>query len=327
MRRSGRAPAGSPPRSPGAASEPGDTVAVMLPNTPPMLEAHFGVPMAGAVLNSINIRLEPATIAYILEHGAARVLLADCRVRADHQGGADPPRAPAARGRRARPAVPRRGRAPRRGDLRGAACGRRGELRAALPGRRMAGDRPELHLGHHGPAQGRRGPSPRRLARRDRPGARQRDGPASDLSLDLAHVPLQRLGVHLERDAAGGHARVPAPGRGGARLRGDRRARGDSPVRRADRDEHDRQCAGRGAHPVRPSGAGDDRRRGAARGRPAEARGAGHRRDPPLRPDRVLRPGHGLRLAGGTGMRSRPTTRRGCRRARACATRRSRRWR
>src|SRR5262245_4810562 len=56
---------------------PGDTVAAMLPNTPPMLEAHFGVPMAGAVLNSINFRLEPATIAYILEHGAAKVLLTD----------------------------------------------------------------------------------------------------------------------------------------------------------------------------------------------------------------------------------------------------------
>jgi fatty-acyl-CoA synthase len=56
---------------------PGDTVAVMLPNTPPMLEAHFGVPMAGAVLNSINIRLEPATIAYILEHGAGKALLTD----------------------------------------------------------------------------------------------------------------------------------------------------------------------------------------------------------------------------------------------------------
>jgi fatty-acyl-CoA synthase len=56
---------------------PGDTVAVMLPNTPPMLEAHFGVAMAGAVLNSINTRLEPATVAFILEHGAAKVLLTD----------------------------------------------------------------------------------------------------------------------------------------------------------------------------------------------------------------------------------------------------------
>ena len=51
---------------------PGDTVAVMLPNTPPMLEAHYGVPMCGAVLNTINIRLEPATIAYILRHGGPR---------------------------------------------------------------------------------------------------------------------------------------------------------------------------------------------------------------------------------------------------------------
>ena len=57
--------------------EPGDTVAVLLPNTPPMLEAHYGVPMAGAVLNSINIRLEPQTIAFILLHGGAKVLLTD----------------------------------------------------------------------------------------------------------------------------------------------------------------------------------------------------------------------------------------------------------
>ena len=56
---------------------PGDTVAVMLPNTPPMLEAHYAVPMTGAVLNSINIRLEPQTIAYILEHGGAKVLVTD----------------------------------------------------------------------------------------------------------------------------------------------------------------------------------------------------------------------------------------------------------
>lgn len=57
--------------------KPGDTVAVILPNTPPMLEAHYGVPMAGAVLNSINIRLEAQTIAYILDHGGAKVLLTD----------------------------------------------------------------------------------------------------------------------------------------------------------------------------------------------------------------------------------------------------------
>ncbi|MCH8154257.1 MAG: acyl-CoA synthetase [Proteobacteria bacterium] len=55
----------------------GDTVAIMAPNTPAMLEAHTGVPMAGAVLNPLNIRLDPATIAFILEHGGAKVLLTD----------------------------------------------------------------------------------------------------------------------------------------------------------------------------------------------------------------------------------------------------------
>jgi len=57
--------------------KPGDTVAAMLPNTPPMLEAHHGVPMAGAVLNALNVRLEAETIAYILDHGEANVLLTD----------------------------------------------------------------------------------------------------------------------------------------------------------------------------------------------------------------------------------------------------------
>ena len=55
----------------------GDTVAALLPNTPAMLEAHYGVPMAGCVLNTINTRLDAATIAYILDHGEARIVLVD----------------------------------------------------------------------------------------------------------------------------------------------------------------------------------------------------------------------------------------------------------
>jgi fatty-acyl-CoA synthase len=54
-----------------------DTVAVMAPNTPPMYEAHFGVPMCGAVLNTLNTRLDAETIAFMLRHGGARVLIAD----------------------------------------------------------------------------------------------------------------------------------------------------------------------------------------------------------------------------------------------------------
>src|SRR3984957_11661252 len=55
----------------------GDTVSGMLANTPAMLEAHYGVPMAGAVLNTINTRLDAAIIAFPLDHGEAKVLIAD----------------------------------------------------------------------------------------------------------------------------------------------------------------------------------------------------------------------------------------------------------
>ena len=54
-----------------------DTVAVMLPNTPPMVEAHFGIPMAGAVLNALNTRLDPETVAFMLDHGEAKVVIVD----------------------------------------------------------------------------------------------------------------------------------------------------------------------------------------------------------------------------------------------------------
>lgn len=55
----------------------GDTVSVMLSNTPPMLDAHFGVPMTGAVLHSINTRLDPATIAFQLDHCQSKLLIVD----------------------------------------------------------------------------------------------------------------------------------------------------------------------------------------------------------------------------------------------------------
>ncbi|MCE8002788.1 acyl-CoA synthetase [Billgrantia ethanolica] len=57
--------------------KPGETVAVMLPNVPAMFEAHFGVPLAGCVLNTLNIRLDAEAIAYMLEHGEAQAVLVD----------------------------------------------------------------------------------------------------------------------------------------------------------------------------------------------------------------------------------------------------------
>ena len=55
----------------------GDTVAAMLPNIPAMNELHFAVPMAGAVLNALNIRLDPPSIAFQLDHGGAKMIVVD----------------------------------------------------------------------------------------------------------------------------------------------------------------------------------------------------------------------------------------------------------
>ena len=55
----------------------GDTVTIMAPNVPALLEAHYGVPMVGAVLNALNYRLDARSIGFILEHGEAKCLIAD----------------------------------------------------------------------------------------------------------------------------------------------------------------------------------------------------------------------------------------------------------
>ena len=89
----------------------GDTVAVMLPNTPPMVEAHFGIPMAGAVLNAINTRLDPATVAFMLDHGEAKAVIVDPEFAAGDGAGPGPAPEPAAfaRDRRGGRAVHRPG--------------------------------------------------------------------------------------------------------------------------------------------------------------------------------------------------------------------------
>ena len=55
----------------------GDTVSVLAFNTPEIFEAHYSIPMAGAVINAINTRLDPKTISYILNHSEAKVLIVD----------------------------------------------------------------------------------------------------------------------------------------------------------------------------------------------------------------------------------------------------------
>ena len=57
--------------------EPGDTISVLAFNTPEMFESHFSIPMAGAILNTINIRLDAPTIAYIFEDSNAKIVFVD----------------------------------------------------------------------------------------------------------------------------------------------------------------------------------------------------------------------------------------------------------
>ena len=64
----------------------GDTVAAMLANTPEMYECHFGVPMTGGVLNTLNTRLDADAIAFMLEHGEAKVLITDKEFSATIEG-------------------------------------------------------------------------------------------------------------------------------------------------------------------------------------------------------------------------------------------------
>ena len=77
----------------------GETVAIMAPNIPEMLEAHYAVPMLGAVLCSINIRLDAAAVAFILQHSEAKVVLVDGEFAGGHGARAGAERASAAGGR------------------------------------------------------------------------------------------------------------------------------------------------------------------------------------------------------------------------------------
>ena len=90
----------------------GDTVAIIAPNIPAIYEAHFAVPMAGAVLNTLNTRLDAEALAFQLNHGEARVLLTDREFSSTIARAGDG-RGKAARHRHRRPDVRRRGRSDR----------------------------------------------------------------------------------------------------------------------------------------------------------------------------------------------------------------------
>jgi len=174
----------------------------MLPNIPAMLEAHFGVPMIGAVLNALNVRLDAEAIAFMLAHGEAKVLIAD---REFHDvvhaaiGMLDHP-----------PLVidvddPEYGEGPagQRPGLRGVSRRRRSGFRLAVACRRMASHLAELHLGHDRQPQGCGLPPPRGLS--ELPGQPNDlgDRQPPGVPVDAADVPLQRLVLPVDHHGLG----------------------------------------------------------------------------------------------------------------------------
>ncbi len=187
----------------------GDTVSVMLANTPAMLEAHYGVPMTGAVLHSINTRLDAPAVAFMLDHANTKVLIGDTEFGAVLKE--------ALKQAKVKPLLV---------DYRDLECGVEGkrlgnldyedfiadgdpEFPWAMPSDEWNAHLPQLYQRHHRQPQGR-GLSPSRrgadvLLER----GRHRHGPAPGLSVDPADVPLQRLVLSLVDLAPRRHPCLP----------------------------------------------------------------------------------------------------------------------
>ena len=210
-----------------------DTVAILAPNIPEMIEAHFAVPMLGAVLNPLNTRLDAATIAFILRHGEAKVADRRPGLRAAGRAGAGA----AATSRRSWSTSPTP--APRRpiGAIDYEAFSPRA-IRTSH-GRGPEDEWQSLCLLYTSGTTG----NPKGAVYSHRGAYLQALGnaltfgltPRQRLSLDAADVPLQRLDLYLGDDGGRRHACLPAQGRAGARSSPHRRARRDASLRRADR--------------------------------------------------------------------------------------------
>ena len=276
----------------------GDTVSVMLPNTPAMLECHYGVPDGRRRA----------------QHAQHAPRCQDHRLLARAQRGQGADHGPGIlRHRQGGPRIERAvkplvidyddpeftgaGRAPGRHGIRGAPGRRRSGLRLEPAAGRMGRDHAELHLRHHRRSEGRRLSPSRRLSSRHGQHPHRRHGAAPGLSVDAAHVPLQRLVLPLVALHRRRHPCLPARRAGQAHVRRLRRPRRHASVRRAHRHVDAAQCARRREAAPAAYGQVHDGRRAAAGGGAGGDEGRRLRRDASLRPDRGLRPRGRQRMA------------------------------
>ena len=185
-----------------------------------MVEAHFGIPMRGAVLNTLNTRLDAETLAFMLDHGEAKVVIIDrefSRVMREALAAVD-----------IRPLVIDVDDAEYSGPGERIGEHRLREPSRAAAIRQFAWSPPsdewdaicaELHLGHDRQSERRRLSPSRRLPERGQQHPRMGHAEARGLSVDAADVPLQRLVLPVDRGRARGRQRVPAPRRRADHLR------------------------------------------------------------------------------------------------------------
>ena len=292
-----------------AGIERGDTVAALLPNIPPMIEAHFGVPMAGAVLNTLNTRLDVSSLLFMLRHGEAKALIVDTEYgEFAHRAALEFPDLRVISVADAMPADPAQ--FIRATDYEAFLQSGDPAIRVDAARRRMGRDRAELHLGHDRRSEGRGLPPSRRVSECAQQYPRMGHAQARGLPVDPAAVPLQRLVFSVDRCRACRRQRLLAQIRCEDGVRSDSPRRHHALLRRADRAERARQRAGRMARGHRASRVDDGGGRGARAGGDREDEGDRLRSDARVRTDRNLRAGRGLRETGGVGDARRQRARR-----------------
>ena len=196
-----------------------DTVAAMLANTPAMLEAHYGVPMAGGVLNALNTRLDAASIAFMLEHGDAKILITDREFSATVSEALKLLKHPPLVIDYDDPEYSQSGEKLGE-DYESFIAEGDPDFAWAMPADEWDAISLNYTSGTTGNPKGVVYPSSRRRADglQQRPGGKH--GPPSGPALDLAHVSLQRLVLSLVLVGGGGHPCLPALGAGGRDLPG-----------------------------------------------------------------------------------------------------------